>query len=141
MKKRVVLLMFALVGLGVGCVRNVVQEGTYPPVMVPGPDTGVRFNNVSLVDSSLQGKIAIQGSGWSRTATGTAQLWVQVRNRTDYFMQVEARTQFFDAAKVPLEGPSAWQRLMLSPNTITTYRENSTGSDVAYYYVEIREGR
>ena len=124
-----------------GCARKIVAEGTHPPVLIPGPNTTARLDSVSLTDDSLQGKIAIQGSDSSRSDTGTVQVWVRIRNRTDYHMQVEARTQFYDADETPLAKPSAWQRLQLSPNTISTYRENSLGPDAAFYYVEIREGR
>ena len=110
-------------------------------MLVRGPDTEVRQNNVSILDQSVGAKVSIMGSGWNRTPTNTAQVWVQVRNRTDFFIQIECRTQFFDAARIPIEGPTSWQRVMLSPNTITTYRENSTRTDVASYYVEVREGR
>lgn len=131
----------AVLALAAGCTRTRITEGTHPPVRIDGADTGVRYNNVSLTDDSLQGKIAVQATNWSRTATGNAQVWAQLRNRTDFALQVEARTQFFDASKAPLGKPSAWQRVILSPNTITTYRENSTRPDTAFYYVEVREGR
>ena len=141
MKKRKWLTV-AIVGLlAAGCARTVMHEGTHPPVTVPGPDTNVRLNNVSVLDDSLQGRIAVQGTDWQRTATGTLQVWAQLRNRTDYFMQVEVRTQFYDRNQAPVGKPSSWQRVMLSPNSMTTYRENSTGTDPAYYYIEIREGR
>ena len=141
MKLKRTCFVMAVVALAAGCARTRVVEGTHPPVRIDGPDTGVRYNNVSLTDDSLQAKIAVQASNWSRTATGNAQVWVQLRNRTDYQLQVEARTQFFDASRAPLGDPSAWQRVILSPNTITPYRENSTRPDTAYYYVEVREGR
>lgn len=130
-----------VVVLGMGCTRMRIAEGTHPPVRIDTGNTGIRYNSVSLTDDSIQGKIGVEASNWSRTPTGNAQVWVQLRNRTDYMLQVEARTQFFDASKAPLGVPSAWQRVMLSPNTSTTYRESSARPDTAYYYVEVREGR
>lgn len=140
-RREMMLAVFVVGGLLAGCTRTVIREGTSPPVRISSENTGVRYNNVSLLDPSLEGKIAVQGSNWNRTATGNARVWVQIRNRTDFFMQVECRTQFFDNTKAPVGNPSAWQRLGLSPNAISTYRENSTDQNVAYYYVEIREGR
>jgi len=134
------LALIAVIALS-GCAPTVVTEGTHPPVLIPGENTNVRLNNVSLTDDALAGKVAIQGSGWQETDTGTAQVWVQIRNRTDYYLQLQCRTQFYDAQKAPLGQPSAWQRVMASPNAITTYRENSTHQGPGYYYVEIREGR
>ena len=63
-----------------------------------------------------------------------------IRNRTDFVQQIEARTQYFDTVGVPVEEPTAWTRLTLDPNSIRAYKELSTHtSDVAHYYVEIRE--
>ena len=124
-----------------GCVRHVVHEGTHGPVHVPGPNTEVRLNNVSLLDDSLANTIAIQGTNWQKTATGTAEVWVQVRNRTDYRYHLEGRVQFFNENQAPIGKPTAWKRVIVGPNEITTYREFSRDTNVAYYYVEIREGR
>ena len=135
------LALVPLLILSGACTRTIIREGTVPPVHVEGADTGVRFNNASITDPSLRGKVAIQNTGSSRSATGTAQVWVQIRNRTDYAMQLEARTQFYDSHKAPIGKPSGWQRVVLSPNTIQTYRENSVSTDVSHYFVEIREGR
>jgi hypothetical protein len=127
--------------VALGCTRTVIREGAYPPVRVPTANTSVRYNNVALTDGSLQGKIAVEGSDWHRTDTGNAEVWVQLRNRTDYYMQVEARVQFYDDSRAPIGAPSAWQRIGLSPNAIDTYREMSTSPDVVYYFIEVREGR
>jgi hypothetical protein len=128
-------------GVLAGCVRTVVKEGAHPAVRVPAADTGVKYNNVAILDDALQNRIAIEASNWRRTETGTAEVWVQIRNRTDFRYHLEARVQFFDQDRVPLGKPSAWQRVVVGPNEISTYRENSTEVNVGFYYVEIREGR
>ena len=87
-------------------------------------------------------RFRLEDQGSRRTATGTLQVWATLRNRTNFRLQVEVRVQFFDADKGPLEGPTAWQRVMLPANTITSWQENSIGTtQVAYYFGEIREGR
>ena len=53
-------------------------------------------------------------------------MWAVLRNRTDYPLQIEGRSQFFDADQVPIEEPSAWKRVHLPPNAVGTYRESST---------------
>ncbi|MEA2011582.1 MAG: hypothetical protein U9O87_00635 [Verrucomicrobiota bacterium] len=124
-----------------GCQRVKITEGTHEPVRINATRTQVRYNNVALLDDSLNGTIAIQNSGWNRTPTGTAQVWVQIRNRTDYRYNLECRVQFFAKGKVPIGQPSAWERISLTPNEITTYREKSMNTDIKYYYIEIREMR
>lgn len=157
-----------LIIFAAACLLNVsctdVTEGPAPGVRVQDPRapyTTIRYNNVAIIDRSLQnwpaqkgeifgwpvehkgkkGKIAVESQGARRTATGTLEVWAALRNRTDYPLQIEGRVQFFDRDKVPVEGPTAWQRVQLPPNSVATYKENSTKVDVAYYYTEIREGR
>jgi hypothetical protein len=126
-----------------------VNEGARPGARVNddrAPDARLNLDTVVILDKSLQdrkaGKLAIESSGARRSATGTLEVYAVIRNRTDYPLQIEARTQFFDRDKVPVEGPTAWQRVHLDPQAVSAYRELSTRvQDIAHYYVEIREGR
>lgn len=119
-----------------GCAR----EGARPGVRVKDPNVGIHYNSVGILDKSL--KIAVESSNSKRSPTGTLKVWAVLRNRTDKPMQVEGRTQFFDGDKVPVEDPTAWKRIFLSPQSIGTYSEYSTNvKEVGYYYIEIREGR
>ncbi len=125
-----------------------VDEGPQPGLRVNdanAPYATVQYDRVVIVDKSLQssrgGKIAIENQGARRTPSGTVEVFATIRNRTDYPLQIEGRVQFFDADKVPVEGPSAWQRVYLGPNSIDAWRESSARTDIAHYYVEIREGR
>lgn len=139
-----------------GCTRKyVVKEGAAPGVRIrdpQAPQTQIRWNSVVIIDDSLQdwqgspkekkGKIAVENTNARRTPTGTVEVWAVLRNRTDYPLQIEGRTHFFDKNYAPVEGPTAWQRVYLSPNSVAVYREFSTNvMDIGYYYVEIREGR
>ena len=126
---------------------------------------GIQYNTVVITDKSLQSwdgkvydppflnyiwpnekhkrsKIAVESTNSRRTPTGTLEIWAVLRNRTDHPLQVEGRAQFFDADKVPSDGPTAWQRVYLPPQSVATYKEFSTKiHEVSYYYVELREGR
>lgn len=147
----------------IGCTVLKVTEGPAPGVRVESPEApyaGIRMNSVAILDKSLQkwyvyensitgtkeygkvGKIAVESTGSRRTPTGTLEVWAVLRNRTDHDLQVEGRVQFFDSNRSPVEGPTAWQRIMLPPNSVTTYKEFSTKvRNISYYYIEIREGR
>ncbi len=147
----VALISFCLIG----CTTTSVSEGAAPGVQVRdarAPQAAIRLNTVNIIDKSLsnwQGrpeakysKIAVEQTNSRRTATGTLEVWAVLRNRTDFPLQIEGRTQFFDNYQAPIEGPTAWQRVQLPPNSVATYREFSTRvNEVAYYYIEIREGR
>ena len=130
------LLLLALLS---GCRSTVIEEG--PHAAVRNPQVQIQLNNAVLTDDSLAGKIAIEQTNWSRSENGLPQAWALIRNRTDYRIQVEARTRFYDAQQAPLPGPIAWQRISLSPNTVETYRVTGTHGNSGFYSIEIREGR
>lgn len=146
-----------------GCLVSKTQEGATTGERVThksGEAVGMVMNSVAVLDKSLQkwkiyeetldgsihhasvGKVAVESNGAKRTETGTLKVWAVLRNRTDYNLQVQARVQFFDEYKVPVEGPSAWQRIILPANSVSAYKENSLGmNELKYYYIEVREGR
>jgi len=151
--KRGALLLVVTVVLLSSCTEVEVDEGATPGVRVDDPRAPyatVRMNTVNIIDESLQnwededrrGKIAVESTNSRRTPTGTLEVWAVLRNRTDYSLQIEGRTQFFDRDRVPVEGPTAWQRVFLPPKSVATYREFSTKvREIGYYYIEVREGR
>ena len=77
--------------------------------------------------------------GQRPTATGTTEVYVVLRNHTDYDYRIEARTQFFDQDGVPTDVKPTWQRSTIPANSIATYRELSTTTQPLQYRVEVRE--
>ena len=109
---------------------------------VPGRTLGVELNTVALIDAGLELKVKAQVTNARRTPTDTVEVWAVLKNLTNQPISVEGRTQFFDKDEAPVEGPTAWKRLFIPPNSMVTYREFSTRvQDVEYYYIEVREGR
>lgn len=114
----------------------------------------IERNAVYILDDSLhsvkekrsgkqvvKGKISIEGKGVRQTATGLNELWVNIRNRTDYTLQVESRVTWFDAGGAPVDGPSVWQRTVLQANSLASIIQTTTVSDEATYFnMEVREG-
>lgn len=133
-----ILLLASLVMFG--CTRNLVNEGSFDPVKV---DTAkIRYNSVSILDESISKKLSVNQTGSARTETGTLQVWAIFVNRTDYPQSIEARVQFFDVQKVPINKASSWRRMHLSPTASETYKETSLQREkVAYYHIEVREAR
>lgn len=146
-----------------GCAASI-GEGPMPALQVnqSGNSGGmIRMNSVAILDRDLQkwvvhqeneisatneaaksGKIALESTGARRSQTGTIEAWALLRNRTNKPLHIEGRVQFFDKSQAPLEGPTAWQRIILPPNSISAYREFSTDAlNVSFYYIEIREGQ
>jgi hypothetical protein len=132
----------AILAVFVSC-NSFVKEGSFDPVRAADPNypgTQIRWNNVAVLDRSIQQKIFVQATNSRRTPTGTLEVWTILRNRTDYPLQVEARAAFYDESQAPLEGPTAWQRLYLTPNATAHYQTASTLVNIGYYTIEVREG-
>lgn len=152
------------------CTTVEMREGPAPGINVRDPNlpnARIRMNSVAIIDKSLQywegdavspsmewltgrnpaesekkGKIAVETTTSRRTPTGTLEAIAVLRNRTDFPLQVEGRVQFFDGQQIPVERPTAWQRMHLNANGVETYRGYSTKVDeINYYYIELREGR
>ena len=111
-----------------------------------------RYDNIAILNHSLQktktgmfsggrssNKLSIERAGSSLTGTDTLEVWIMIRNRTNYNQQIEVRTSFFDSMGRPMDDVSGWSRMYLSPNSLNTYRTTSV-KQVSDYYVEIREG-
>ncbi|MBI5163770.1 MAG: hypothetical protein HY985_07690 [Magnetospirillum sp.] len=108
----------------------------------PSPVIEMPLNSVSIVDPKIINKVYVRQVGARRTATGTVEVTAQVINCTDFPLNAEARTQFYDQMQAPGEPVSAWKRVSLPARTSNTYRESSMGSrNAAYYMVELRETR
>jgi hypothetical protein len=113
------------------------------PAMVPGESSPLKempLNSVNITDERILNKLYIRAITARRTATGTVEVVAQVVNCTDFPLNAEARTQFYDAAPAPSEPVSAWKRLHLSPRTSNVYSEFSMGAQtVDGYMIEMRE--
>ena len=129
-----------------GC--QTVREGAEPGIRVQdsrAPNAGIHMNSVAILDESLQsptqgGKISVEQVKTRRTGTGTLEVMALLRNRTDFPLQIEARTHFFDGTEYPVEPPSGWTRIHLPGKSVNYYKAYSTHvEDVANFYVEVRE--
>lgn len=86
-------------------------------------------------------KVDVESSGIRQTATGNTEVWAVLRNRTDYDLQVEGMTSFYDAGNAPLDDRSSWKRVYIPANSTALYKEVSVDQQAKYFVVELREGR
>lgn len=108
----------------------------------PSPLMEMPLNSVSITDFTVINKLYVRQVTAQRTATGTVRVIGQVINCTDYPLNIEARTQFYDQGQAPSEPVSAWKRLNIAPRTTNTYSESSLGAkNVQFYMVELKETR
>jgi hypothetical protein len=144
--------IIAIAALTFGC-HGV--EGAAPGTRLRPEASGqaaIQMNSVGIVDRSLQpwgggnemtrGKIAVESTNSRRTLAGTLEVYAVLRNRTNEDLQIEGRSMFFDEAQLEAEQPTAWKRVFLGASSTVTYRESSLRTNgIAYYYIELREGR
>lgn len=84
-------------------------------------------------------RLSVENHGRRRTETGTTEVYAVLRNHTDFDYQIEARTHFFDEDGVPVDAKATWQRSTIPANSISAYKELSTGTQSLQYRVEVRE--
>jgi hypothetical protein len=84
-------------------------------------------------------KISVTEHDSRRSPTGTMEVWTQIRNHTDYPLQVLARTRFYDKDRAPTGEATGWDRVQLPAQSYGTYRTFSTSADAEWYYIEVRE--
>ncbi len=120
-----------------GC-QTQIYEGAGPGVHVDdsrAPQAGIRYNTVVIVDKSLEnwdGKL--YDPEWSSI--------FDPFGPKDKTKRAKIAVEKTNSRRAPSEGPTAWQRVHLPPQSVATYKEFSTKiQDINYYYVEIREGR
>ncbi|MDX1803176.1 MAG: hypothetical protein R3292_03790 [Alcanivorax sp.] len=86
-------------------------------------------------------RISADKHGIRRTAANTSEVFVVLRNHTDYNSILEARTQFYDQSDVPTDVAPRWQRVVVPANSTSVYRERSTTTAPLKYRVEVRQAK
>jgi len=140
-----------------GAIKVRANKDSTPTMKVAVSFSGLHLNSVAIADDNIKdlyivenssngpvehgkiGKIAVGNVGIKRTSTNNLEVFAVLKNRTDDRLQMQGRIHFFDDMGMPVEEPSAWQRMYFSPNSMLAYKEFSTHMDAVYYYIEIRE--
>ena len=150
MISRIILPIAAIVGMS-ACATPV---GTPPPAHQQMAYSTARpqLNSVNIIDDALQKtterpngsthvstKLAMEGQGSNLTAAGSREVWVTLRNLTDYPHNVEVRVTWYDGVQRPVDGPSAWERICIPANGAETFLSPSVNGASESYYVEVRE--
>jgi hypothetical protein len=115
------------------------REFAAPPGEKP-PVVRAPFNTVAMTDPAMLRKIFAANPVIKRSPTGTLQVSASLFNCTDYPLQIEARTQFFDSSEQPTEAVSAWKRVYLAPRTDSYYQESSVAVEAQLFEIDLREG-
>ncbi|MBF5056791.1 hypothetical protein Y5W_02085 [Alcanivorax sp. 521-1] len=116
------------------------EQHGYNTVLFTDYDLNRNFKD-GLVGPNKVIRLTSTGHGIQRTDTGTSQVWVELRNHTDYDYQVEARTRFYTEGGMPTDADPVWRRLTVPANGNAVYREKSVGTERLQYRVEVRQTR
>ena len=107
---------------------------TYGMQMTPIPLDGVQFDS-----HGTAARVAVQQLWAARTPTDTVAVQARFVSCMDAPSQISVRTSFMRADGTPVEAPSAWKRLFLTPHALALYSESSVGRDVRHYVVEVAQ--
>ena len=116
------------------------RELEYNTVVFTDYDLNRRFSEYLMGPDQVI-RITADKHGIRRTPTGTAQVWAELRNHTDYDYVVEARTRFYASDGMPVDTDPVWKRLTVSANAVTTYKEKSISTGELQYRVEVRQAK
>ena len=146
--------LLSVVVLGLSVAACATQDPSLPHQQQAFATQRPVLNTVNIIDDRLQTttvrpgggalvstKLAVEGAGQSTTATGGREVWVSLRNLTDYQQNIEARVTWYDSSERPVDGPSAWGRVFLTANGGQTWTSQSVHPAASQFYIEIRELR
>jgi len=111
------------------------------PLLIPAGE-GLPLGSVKITETAISKKILVETVNTKRLQSGDVEVFMRLMNCTDFPLQVEGRTHFFDAVQVDAEPATAWSRVHLPAHTVGSYSVHSiAGKAVAQYLIEIREGK
>jgi hypothetical protein len=87
-------------------------------------DNASSFDDVDIIDASLNGKLAIQRVGSEATPTGLLSVFVGLKNKTARDLNVQLETIYKDQEGNPVNAGS-WITLSLKPHEEREYRSTS----------------
>ena len=117
---------------GIGRPGPALVGQTYGMQMTPIPLDSVQFD--SNLTSAL---VAVQQMFASRTTTDTVAVQVRFLSCADVPSQIRVRTSFMRADGMPVEPPSAWKTVYLTPRALGLYSETSVSREIGHYLLEV----
>jgi len=127
-----VLALLAVVAL-VGCSHGPYQARTYKP-----GTTSLEHTEKVVYDASVKGKVRLVDTRATTLPDGRLEAYAELENTTKKNMVVQVQTQFKDAAGVLLADETAWENLVLPPNTSTGYRAAAMNTQARDYIIRVK---
>jgi hypothetical protein len=93
-------------------------------IAVRASDNDTSFDNLDVIDASLNGKLAIQRVGSEANAFGLLSVFAGLKNKTSHALNLQAETIYKDTEGNPVNAGS-WITLTLKPHEEKEYRSTS----------------
>lgn len=135
MKHKIAFLMIILLFLASGCIKRV---GLGPTAPQKDEYYQVNYNGVGLINFH-ENNISFEDIGHRFDEHGLLVNWAYMRNRGSYSYELNLRTTYYDAAKLPLES-TGWEKVIIAPLEVAHYKSNASRPDAKFFYIEVREG-
>jgi hypothetical protein len=105
-------------------------------------DTEAGFDNVQVMDASLDGRVSVTRVGSDRTNTNLLSIFADLKNLTGHVLTIEAQTLYKDSDGNWIDGGHAgWVRLELKPHEEFEYRSASLSEAAEDFLVRVRLGK
>jgi uncharacterized protein YcfL len=127
--------------LVVGIVAAGLVSGCNTAPVAGQPDEAQVYPNITLSQSSLQGKLGFNTPSITRTANNMMQVAQPIRARANEALFIEYRFVFLDAQKRPLQPLQSWTSKRLEPRQPDFITGSSTSTDAIDYSIQLRWGK
>jgi hypothetical protein len=102
-------------------------------------DASSDFDNLEMVDASLNGKLVALRVGSERTSTNLLSVFVGLKNKTARILKIEVQTVYKDKEGNRLSmGTGSWIPLKLKPHEEMEYCSASISEDAVDFLVRVR---
>lgn len=102
-------------------------------------NTGATFDNVEILTSGLNAKLAVLRVGSDRTATDLLSVFVGLKNKTSRRLEFQVQTLYKDKSGNQLNnGQASWIPMTLKPHEESEYRSAAISEDAVDFLVRIQ---
>ena len=127
----------AIFALLTGCQTAVVDHGAYLPLNVTVNEKE-NYVTVVLLSQRVQNSVAVPGVQETRLPDGRLQVAVQLRNREERRIQVQANCEFKDAQGFVIDS-TPFENVFLDPNSQEAAKFISMNEKAVRYTIRVRE--
>jgi uncharacterized protein YcfL len=127
----------AALGFAVGCSSH---KGAYVPVTEPHA-AHENVQTVVLLEEDLEDLIAVEGQKAQYTEDGRLQVFANLRNREEERVTIQVQTMFKDENGFSTGDETAWETIILTELSQTTYQSVAMNNKARKYTIRIRSVR